>query len=72
MLNKKGDDNPVKMEHSGRIEFKGIRNLVYLAVIIFSVFLDPGVFSWVPNWTFPFGIREMIMFAVVYLSYKQC
>jgi Na+/H+ antiporter NhaD/arsenite permease-like protein len=66
-------DAPVEeLKYSGKIEFKGYRNLVYLAVIIFSVFLDPNVFSWVPDFSpLPFGIREIIMFAVVYLSYKQ-
>ena len=71
-FNNKGNENPVSTDYTGKIEFKGFRNLVYLAVIIFSVFLDPGVFSWVPNWSpLPFGIREVIMFTVVYLSYKQ-
>lgn len=70
--NKKGNDNLPETNYSGRIEFKGIRNLIYLVVIIISVFLDPGVFTWVPDLhPFPLGIREIIMFAVVYLSYKQ-
>lgn len=63
---------PRELSYSGKIEFKGYRNLLYLAIIIFSVFLDPGVFSWVPNLSpLPFGVREIIMFTVVYLSYKQ-
>jgi Na+/H+ antiporter NhaD/arsenite permease-like protein len=67
----RGKDHPA-VDHSGKIEFKGFRSLGYLTVIILSVFLDPGVFSWVPNWSpLPFGIREIIMFAVVYLSYKH-
>ncbi len=58
-------------EYSGKIEFKGFRNVLFLVVIIISVFIDPVVFSWVPSLTpFPLGIREIIMFAVVYLSYK--
>ncbi len=72
LFNKKGNDNPVETKYTGKIEFKGFKNLIYLAVIIFSVFLDPGVFSWVPDWSpLPFGIREIIMFTVVYFSYKQ-
>jgi Na+/H+ antiporter NhaD/arsenite permease-like protein len=71
-FNNKRHDNPVETEYSGKIEFKGFRNLVFLAVIIMAVFLDPGVFSWVPDWSpLPFGIREIIMFAVIYFSYKQ-
>ncbi len=70
--NNKKSETPEELKYSGKIDFKGYRNLVYLAIIIGSVFLDPGVFSWVPDWSpLPFGIREVIMFAVVYFSYKQ-
>ncbi|HSD63900.1 MAG TPA: sodium:proton antiporter [Ignavibacteriaceae bacterium] len=71
-FNNKGNDKQVEAEYSGNFQFKGYRNLVYLAVIILSVFLDPGIFPWIPDlYPIPFGIREIIMFAVVYLSYKQ-
>ncbi len=71
-FNNRKNDKPPETEYTGKIEFKGIKNLGYLAIIILSVFLDPNVFSWVPNLNpLPFGIREMIMFAVVYLSYRQ-
>ncbi len=57
--------------YSGKIEFKGSKNLIYLAVIVISVFIDPAVISWVPSlYPLPFGIREIIMFSVVALSYK--
>lgn len=57
--------------HSGKIEFKGLKNLGYLAVIIGSVFLDPAVMSWVPSLDpLPVGIREIIMFGVVLVAYK--
>jgi Na+/H+ antiporter NhaD/arsenite permease-like protein len=57
---------------SGKVEFKGFRNVMYLGVIILSVFIDPNVFKWVPSFKpFPLGIREIIMFAVMYLSYKH-
>jgi Na+/H+ antiporter NhaD/arsenite permease-like protein len=69
-LNNKNTE--VNTKYSGKIQFKGYKNLIYLAIIIFSVFLDPGIFSWVPNLSpVPFGIREIIMFAVVFLAYKQ-
>jgi len=59
-------------EYSGKIKFKGARNVGYLVIIILSVFIDPGIFKWVPDLSpLPFGIREIIMFAVIYLSYKQ-
>jgi len=71
-LNKKENVSKVEINYSGKIEFRGIRNLVYLAVIIISVFLDPGVFSWVPDlYPFPLGIREILMFTVVFLSFKR-
>lgn len=69
-MNKSGADD--KSEFTGKIEFKGFRNVVYLGVIIISVFLDPGILSWVPSLSpLPFGIREIIMMSVVFLSYKQ-
>lgn len=66
----KGTEDPSK-EYSGKIVFKGGKNLIYLAIILVSVFIDPTVMSWVPSLApFPFGLREIIMFAVVFLSYK--
>lgn len=71
-FNIRKNDSKVETNYTGKIEFKGFRNLVYLAIIIIAVFIDPGVFSWVPNFSpFPIGIRELIMFAVVYLSYRR-
>ncbi len=67
--NKKGEG--VKAEYTGKIEFKGGKNLLYLLVILISVFIDPAVISWVPSLSpLPLGIREIIMFSVVFLSYK--
>jgi Na+/H+ antiporter NhaD/arsenite permease-like protein len=60
-----------KIEYSGKIQFEGYKNLVYLLVIIVAVFIDPVVMPWVPSLApLPFGIREIIMFGVVYFSYK--
>lgn len=57
--------------YTGKIEFRGAKNLIYLGIILVSVFIDPAVISWVPSLApLPFGIREIIMFSVVYLSYK--
>jgi Na+/H+ antiporter NhaD/arsenite permease-like protein len=67
--NKKGCE--IQENYSGKIEFKGAKNLLYLLIILVSVFIDPAVISWVPSLApLPFGIREIIMFAVIYLSYK--
>ncbi len=58
-------------QYSGKIEFKGLKNVFYLIIIILSVFIDPGVLSWVPSLSpLPFGIREIIMFSVVYFAFK--
>ena len=68
-LNSKGKDSAET--YDGKIEFKGGKNLIYLGIILISVFIDPAVISWVPSLApLPIGIREIIMFAVVYLSYK--
>jgi Na+/H+ antiporter NhaD/arsenite permease-like protein len=68
-LNKKDVDI---VEYSGKIEFKGLKNLVYLLIIIIAVFVDPLVIPGVPSLApLPFGIREIIMFAVVFISYKR-
>ncbi len=59
-------------EYTGKIELKGKKNFVYLLIIIISVFLDPAVLSWVPALDpLPFGIREIIMFSVAFISYKR-
>lgn len=68
---KNGDGKETQKEYSGKIEFKGFKNVVYLLIILISVFVDPNVISWVPSLSpLPFGIREIIMFLVVYLSFK--
>jgi Na+/H+ antiporter NhaD/arsenite permease-like protein len=57
--------------YSNQIEFKGFRNIIYLMIIVISVFIDPAVISWVPNLhPLPIGLREIIMFSMVYISYK--
>jgi len=56
---------------TGKIEFKGMKNVFFLLVIVISVFIDPAVMSWVPNLSpLPFGIREIIMFLMVVISHK--
>jgi len=68
--NKKGTESTAS-DYTGKIEFRGTKNLLYLGIILISVFIDPAVISWVPSLVpLPFGIREIIMFSVVYFSYK--
>lgn len=66
----KGEELP-GTEYTGKIEFKGGKSVIHLAIILLSVFIDPGIFKWVPSLSpLPFGIREIIMFTVVYFSFK--
>lgn len=67
----KGEEVP-GAQYSGKIEFKGGKNVIYLAIILLSVFIDPGILKWVPSLApLPFGIREIIMFSVAYFSFKS-
>lgn len=59
------------VQYSGKIEFKGWLSVLFLAIIICSVFIDPAVLDWVPALgSLPFGIREIIMFSIVYFAYN--
>lgn len=56
------------------VSLSGKKNFLWVAVIIVSVFLDPNIMGWVPDlhdlFHLPFGIREVIMFAVAFAAYK--
>lgn len=70
MKNKDGAESSLK-EYTNKIEFKGLKNVFYLLIILISVFIDPAIMSWVPSLSpLPFGIREIIMFFIVYISFK--
>ncbi len=59
-------------EYTGKIQFKGLKNVGFLLIVLISVFIDPVVIPWVPSLApLPFGIREIIMFSIVYFSYKS-
>lgn len=59
-------------KYSGKIEFKGMKNVFFLMIIVISVFIDPAVISWVPSLSpLPIGIREIIMFSMVVISYRS-
>lgn len=65
----KGDESA--KEYTGKIEFKGAKNLVFLLIILMAVFIDPNVMSWVPSFApFPIGLREIIQFSVVLFALK--
>ncbi|MCF7822638.1 MAG: sodium:proton antiporter [Candidatus Marinimicrobia bacterium] len=68
--------SPAPNISSGKaVEIKGGKNFIYLGVIILSVFLDPAVIDGFPSlqniFHVPFGIREVIMFTVAYLAYRN-
>ena len=68
-IRNKGTESDRK--YSGKIEFKGAKNLIYLLIIIAAVFIDPNVLSWVPSLApLPIGIREIIQFSVVFFAMK--
>lgn len=61
--------------HLGKaLEIQGSRSFIFLAVIIVSVFMDPAVIPGFPSLQemlhVPFGIREVIMFAVAVAAFK--
>ncbi len=63
-----------EVTYSNKISVLGMRNFLWLAVIIGAVFIDPKKFDWVPGITydgqqFSF-VREVIMFSVAFLSYR--
>lgn len=56
------------------VQVIGTGNLLWVSLIIISVFLDPNVIAGVPNlremWHVPFGIRELIMLSVAFMAYR--
>ena len=60
--------------HSGEIRVYGLKNLIWLAVTIGAVFLDPGIFTWLPY--IPYHgdklsfIRETVMLVTAFVAYR--
>lgn len=71
--NSKGYDYG-KNEYSGKITMKGSKNIIFLAIAIVAVFIDPNVQTWVPSIHYDGAelsyIRELIMFATAFAAYK--
>ncbi len=61
-------------DYSGKIEVKGLKNMLWLGITIGAVFLDPNVISWVPSIEYDGAkisfLREIIMFTVAFLSFR--
>ncbi len=62
------------VDYSGKIEVKGLKNVIWLVVTIGAVFLDPNVLDWVPAITFhgdKFSfVRELIMLGTAVIAFK--
>ena len=75
VLDSRDKKQSIERSYSGKITLIGKKNFIYLGIVIVSVFMDPAVIKGFPDlqemFHVPFGIREVIMFAVAYFSYKN-
>lgn len=60
--------------YTNKITLVGMRNFIWLGIVIIAVFIDPNKFDFVPGIeydgaTFSF-VRELIMFTVAFLSFR--
>ena len=72
--NAEEDPEEEEVTYTNKITLVGIRNFLWLGVVIAAVFIDPNKFDWVPGITydgqqFSF-VRELIMFTVAFLSFR--
>ena len=72
--NSEEDPEEEEVTYTNKITLVGIRNFLWLGVVIAAVFIDPNKFDWVPGITydgqqFSF-VRELIMFTVAFLSFR--
>ncbi len=69
----RGDEEEEEVP-TGKVQLRGKRNFIWLAIVVAAVFLDPNVFSWVPGIEYEgqkFSyIRELIMLFAAFGSYK--
>lgn len=70
-----GEYTEETVEHTSKhIVIVGKMGLVWLALTIGCVFLDPNIIAWVPSlpdlFGVPFGVREVLMFAICLAAYK--
>jgi Na+/H+ antiporter NhaD/arsenite permease-like protein len=63
-----------KAAYSGKITVKGLKNVLWLAITIAAVFIDPNVMEWVPYIPYEGDkisyIRELIMLATTYFAFR--
>lgn len=60
--------------HTGKFSIRGQKNFLYLLLVIAAVFMDPNVIPGFPNlaemFHVPFGVREIVMFAIAFVAYR--
>jgi Na+/H+ antiporter NhaD/arsenite permease-like protein len=63
-----------EQEIKGGVRVAGAKSFIFLSMVIGAVFLDPAVISGFPSlqdlFNLPFGIRELMMFALAFVAYK--
>ena len=75
---KKAGKSKSDVKFSGRVGIRGARNIIFLALTIGAVFLDPNQIDWLPYIPLEHNghvgklsfLRELIMFAVAFAAYK--
>lgn len=68
------DGDEVQESYTGKVQIIGAKNVIFLAITIAAVFIDPAVMDWVPALTidgtdFSF-VRELIMLTTAVLAFK--
>jgi Na+/H+ antiporter NhaD/arsenite permease-like protein len=70
-----GEGSISEQKQGGGVKIAGSKNFLYLALVIGSVFIDPLVLPAIPSlqhlFHLPFGMREVIMFALAALAWKS-
>lgn len=69
--------SPQGSTHTGKITFKGSRNVLFLLIVIGAVFIDPNVIARLPDFLFIdyhgdklSYFREIIMLSAAFVAYK--
>ena len=62
------------LEIKGGVRVAGVKSIIFLAIVIGAVFLDPALIAGFPSlqnlFHLPFGIRELMMFSLAFAAYK--
>jgi Na+/H+ antiporter NhaD/arsenite permease-like protein len=70
-----GKGEMMGQEITGGVRVVGAKSFIYLTIVIGAVFLDPALIAGFPSlqdrFNLPFGIRELVMFAIAFAAYKS-